>query len=111
MPHRNLFGTELPIIQAPMAGAQDSELAIAVSRAGGLGSLPAALMSLDELRTELETIRDAAVPAYNLNFFCHPVPEPDPKREQAWRQALTPYYDELGVDPKSIAKGASRRAF
>jgi nitronate monooxygenase len=33
---------ELPIIQAPMAGASDAELAIAVSEAGGLGSLPCA---------------------------------------------------------------------
>jgi nitronate monooxygenase len=40
-----LFGVELPIIQAPMAGVQGSALAIAVSNAGGLGSLPCALLS------------------------------------------------------------------
>ena len=35
---------QLPIIQAPMAGVQGSVLAIAVSNAGGLGSLPCAML-------------------------------------------------------------------
>ena len=35
---QNLLGIELPIIQAPMAGAGASEMVIAVSEAGGLGS-------------------------------------------------------------------------
>ena len=35
----DLLGIELPVIQAPMAGVQDSALAIAVSNAGGLGSV------------------------------------------------------------------------
>lgn len=35
----------LPIIQAPMAGVQDADLALAVCEAGGLGSVPAAMMS------------------------------------------------------------------
>jgi hypothetical protein len=47
------LGIELPIIQAPMAGVQGSALAIAVSNAGGLGSLPCALLSLDAMRAEL----------------------------------------------------------
>ena len=32
----DLLGVELPIIQAPMAGVQDSALALAISQAGGL---------------------------------------------------------------------------
>ena len=40
---RQLLGTELPIIQAPMAGVQGSALAVAVCNAGGLGSLPCAM--------------------------------------------------------------------
>jgi nitronate monooxygenase len=111
MAHRNLLGTELPIIQAPMAGAQDSALAIAVSKAGGLGSLPTALLGLDALRAELETIRDAGVARYNVNFFCHPPPEPDPEREAAWSRALAPYYDELGVEPAPSLNGAGRQPF
>jgi nitronate monooxygenase len=40
-----LLGIALPVIQAPMAGAQDAELAAAISNAGGLGSLPAAMLN------------------------------------------------------------------
>ena len=54
---RELFGIELPIIQAPMAGVQDSALAVTVCNAGGLGSLPCAMFGVDAMRTELETIR------------------------------------------------------
>ena len=42
---QNLLGIELPILLAPMAGAALSELAIAVAEAGGLGSLPCAMLS------------------------------------------------------------------
>lgn len=41
---------ELPIIQAPMAVVQDRALAIAVSNAGGLGSLPCAMLTADTLQ-------------------------------------------------------------
>ena len=36
---QTLLGIELPLIQAPMAGAQSSALAIAVSNAGDPGSV------------------------------------------------------------------------
>ena len=54
---QQLIGVELPIIQAPMAGVQGSALAIAVSNAGGLGSLPCAMLGLDAMRSELAAIR------------------------------------------------------
>ena len=41
------LGIEWPLIQAPMAGVQGSALTVAVSNAGGLGSLPCAMLSLD----------------------------------------------------------------
>ena len=47
---RKLFGIALPIIQAPMAGVQGSALAIAVSNAGGLGSLPCGMLGPDAIR-------------------------------------------------------------
>ena len=50
---QQLRGTELPIIQAPMAGVQGSAMAVAVSNAGGLGSIPCAMLSLDAVRGEL----------------------------------------------------------
>jgi nitronate monooxygenase len=106
-----LLGVELPIIQAPMAGVQASALAVAVSNAGGLGSLPCALLSPDAMRTELAAIRAGTGNPFNVNFFCHAQPTPDPRRETAWREALLPYYRELGVDPNAIPSGPGRGSF
>src|SRR3954471_6224489 len=104
----HLFGIELPIVQAPMAGVQRSALAIAVSNAGGLGSLPCALLSLDDMRAELRTIAGATSRPYNVNFFCHTPPVPDPQRETAWRMTLQPYYEELGTDISDVPAGPGR---
>jgi nitronate monooxygenase len=106
-----LFGIELPIIQAPMAGVQGSALAIAVSNAGGLGSLPCALLSPDGMRTELEAIRRGTNRPFNVNFFCHIAPAADPVRESAWRNLLRPYYDELGLDINAAPPDAGRAPF
>jgi len=105
------FGTELPIIQAPMAGAQASALAIAVSNAGALGSLPCALLAPEALRDELAAIRAQTTRPYNVNFFCHTAPIPDAAREAAWRAALSRYYAELGIDPNEIPAGPTRAPF
>ena len=87
---RDLLGVELPIVQAPMAGAQASGLAIAVSNAGGLGSLPCAQLGFDSMRDELAAIRAGTTRQYNVNFFCHTPPTPDPAREAAWRASRIP---------------------
>lgn len=108
---QQLLGIELPIIQAPMAGVQDHRLAVAVSNAGGLGSLPAAMLSLEALRRELTALQAQTSKPYNVNFFCHTPPTPDATREAAWRAALAPYYAELGLDPAQIAAGPGRAPF
>lgn len=102
---------ELPIIQAPMAGVQGSALAVAVSNAGGLGSLPCAMLSHAALRAELRAIRAQTDKPFNVNFFCHAVPRRDALREAAWRAELAPYYAEFGIDPGSIAEGPGRAPF
>jgi nitronate monooxygenase len=76
-----LFGIELPIIQAPMAGVQGSALATAVSEAGGLGSLPGAMLGADALRRELAAIRAQTTKPFNVNFFCHTPPRLDADQE------------------------------
>ncbi len=108
---QELLGMEWPLIQAPMAGVQDSALAIAVSNAGGLGSLPCAMLTPQAMRGELEKIRTGTSKPYNVNFFCHRPPEPDAVREAGWRQALAPYYAEFGMDPSTIPAGPGRRPF
>ena len=105
---RDLLGVELPIIQAPMAGVQGSALAIAVSNAGGLGSLPCAMLSAEAMHDELTAITSATRKPFNVNFFCHTPPVPDPEREAAWRDLLRPYYVELGLDINSVPAGPGR---
>jgi nitronate monooxygenase len=108
---QKLLGIELPIIQAPMAGANLSAMVIAVSQAGALGSLPCAMLSADQMRAELETIRRQTSRSVNVNFFCHQPPAADPQRDQAWKQHLAKYYVELGLDPEAPVPSASRRPF
>ena len=105
------LGLELPLIQAPMAGFQGVAMAAAVASAGALGSLPGAAMTPAALRDAVATLRRGARVPVNLNFFCHAVPAPDPAREAAWREALKPYYDELGLSLSAIASGPGRLPF
>src|SRR5689334_19453976 len=102
---RELLGVEQPIIQAPMAGVQRGALAIAVCNAGGLGSLPCAMLSLDEMRSELGAIRARTSQPFNVNFFCHTQPELDARREAVWSAILSKYYEEYGIVPPDPGAG------
>ena len=108
---QQLLGIELPIIQAPMAGVQGSALAVAVCNAGGLGSLPCAMLSLDAMRSELAAIKAQTSRPFNVNFFCHAIPTPVAEREAAWRAALAPYYKEYEVEVNTIPAGPGRAPF
>ena len=94
-----------------MAGVQNHRLVVAVSNAGGLGSLPAAMLSLDTLKSELTQISTQTERPYNVNFFCHTPPVFSETREATWRTALKPYYDELGLDINNIPTGPGRAPF
>jgi nitronate monooxygenase len=110
-PLQDLLGIDLPIIQAPMAGVQGSALAVAVCNAGGLGSLPCAMLSVEAMRKELAAIKAQTTKPFNVNFFCHAPPAPDAEREARWRVALAPYYAEYGIDPAAAPTGPSRAPF
>jgi len=108
---QKLLGIEFPIIQAPMAGVQGHALAVAVSNAGGLGSLPCAMLSVDAMRKELAVISAQTTKPFNVNFFCHTQPEPSIEREAIWRVALSPYLKEYGIDANTIPAGPGRLPF
>src|SRR5262249_4485834 len=105
------LGIEFPIIQAPMAGVQGSTLAVAVCNAGGLGSLPCAMLDMDTIRKELTAIRTQTSKPYNVNFFCHTPPIPDEAQEKRWRAALAPYYAEYQIAASEGSVGATRTPF
>ena len=94
-----------------MAGSQGSTLAIAVSKAGALGSLPSAMLSADALRRELEAIRAATSKPYNVNFFVHAPPVADAAVSARWQARLAPYYAELDIDAAAAPAGGGRQPF
>ena len=106
-----LFGIELPIIQAPMASCVFSEMVVAVSEAGGLGSLPCALLSVEQMRSELGAIRRQTSRPIHVNFFCHTPPRGDANRERVWRQRLQRYYVEFGLEQNMPVPSANRASF
>ena len=106
-----LLSIELPIIQAPMAGPNTSALAIAVAQAGGLGSLPCALLTAAQVEQEWTLIRAATDKPMNLNFFCHEAPVPDAGREQRWQARLAPFAAEFGLDPAAPYPASNRNPF
>lgn len=108
---QDLLNIELPIIQAPMAGVQGSAMTVAVSNAGGLGSLPCAMLSLELMREELQAITAQTSKPYNVNFFCHTPPVMDANREKNWQRLLAPYYDEFGIDITTVTATQGRAPF
>lgn len=107
----DLFGIEKPIIQAPMAGANGSEMVIAVSEAGGLGSLPCAMLNVEKAGAEIGIIRQRTANPFNVNFFCHTPPDADANSQMRWLKHLKPYYSELGLTPPEIVGAVARAPF
>ncbi|WP_045234784.1 NAD(P)H-dependent flavin oxidoreductase, partial [Deinococcus pimensis] len=104
------LGLTAPVLQAPMAGSQDHRLAVSAASAGALGALPAATLDPAGLEHELRAFHALSAAPLNVNFFCHPMPTPDPHREAAWRETLRPYYEEFGL-PLEPRAGPLRRPF
>lgn len=103
-----LTGAAVPIVQAPMAGAGGVALAAAAMRGGALGSLPCAMLSVEQVRAQASEVRAAAQGPLNLNFFCHELDDaPD---DSAWRSALAPFYAREDVAPP-VGAAALRRPF
>lgn len=104
------LGIELPVIQAPMAGVQGARLAAAVTQAGGLGSIPCAMLSVDEIRQAVADVEAETDGPYNLNFFCHQEPKLD-ARIQHFVDELAPYFAEFGIDVPDKATRPARQPF
>lgn len=114
-----------------MAGSQNHRLAAAIYQAGGMGSIPAAMLTPEQLQNELIAFQDVLanesdLPTprprastdpwgkllpVNVNFFCHTPPPEQADIEKAWRQKLTPLYQAQGIDPQSVGFGLGRAPF
>lgn len=101
----SILGIDKPIIQAPMAGVQNWELAVAVSSSGGLGSIPCGMLTKEQVLLEITNFRKHSNKAYNLNFFCHKMPDIDHPELKAWEEQLSPYYESFSIKPHKEVSG------
>lgn len=107
----DLFKTEFPIVQAPMAGVMDADLVIAAAQGGALGSLPCAMISVEKAREQFNIIRQRLSAPVNLNFSCQKVVEADPRNLAEWKQRLAPHYQALGLNPAAPVAATNRAPF
>jgi len=107
----DLLGIEVPIIQAPMAGADSVALARAVSSAGGLGSLACALLSPEEVQEAALALREGMEKPFNLNFFCHAMAAPDLSAIEKWKSLLRPHYERWGLNIDTVPSTRLRMPF
>ena len=105
MPHSlstaltQLLGIALPIIQGPMNGASTPEMVVAVSNAGGLGSLAAASLSPNAIRAQAATIRSRTSKPFSINLFVLDTPAPSEDEVRSALDRLQPIRADLGLPP------------
>jgi len=72
-----MTGVELPIVQAPMGWIARSQLASAVSNAGGLGIIETSSGELDNIRSEIQKMRTLTDKPFGVNIAQAFVRDPD----------------------------------
>ncbi|PZQ56039.1 MAG: nitronate monooxygenase [Phenylobacterium zucineum] len=97
-----LDGLEIPILQAPMVGASDGALAIAVSAAGGMGSLAAGALAPEDIGPAVTAVREATAAPFGVNLLMAPKAEPDAATLDEAIERLAPWYRDLGLEPPAI---------
>ncbi|RYZ39745.1 MAG: nitronate monooxygenase [Myxococcaceae bacterium] len=98
------LGTRYPLIQAPMAGGlSPPALAVAVSEAGGLGSLGTADAPPEAIREQAKAVRARTSRPYGINLFAPraPVMAGDPGPVLG---LLARFHAELGLPAPEVAE-------
>jgi len=67
----DLLQTDLPIIQAPMAGTSSPALAAAVANAGALGSIAVGATNAPGAQKMIADFRERSRRSLHVNVFCH----------------------------------------
>lgn len=107
----DLLKIDAPLLLAPMAGSGLSALAIAVAKAGGLGSIPCSSISVEKATAEVAAFRSAATAPINLNFFAHHPIEPTADDTARWLDRLAPYFREFDIDASALPAAGGRAPF
>jgi nitronate monooxygenase len=85
-PFARRLGVRYPVIQAPMAGGLSTPaLAAAVSAAGGLGTIAAAMSTPEQLRAAIADVRSRTDAPFAVNLFA-PLPAPTTDRVPQWSE-------------------------
>jgi nitronate monooxygenase len=93
-----LLGVEYPIVQAPVSPYAGPDLVAAVSNAGGLGTLGAAMMPPDAMRDAIRRVRTLTDRPFAVNLFAPlETPAPTPGAVAAMQLLLAHHRDELAL--------------
>jgi nitronate monooxygenase len=106
---QELLDIELPIIQAPTVGFQGSGLVLAMSEAGGLGSLRCWALNLDAMRAELVATRGERGSRSVLTSVTrnqHPIRSAKPPDEGCSRHTIV---STVLIRPESLRGRGGRR--
>jgi nitronate monooxygenase len=90
----------IPIVQGPMLGVSGVELAVAVSRAGGLGSLAAAGLTAPAMREAIRALRAATDRPFLVNIFVLDPVSPDRTVVASAIERLRPWRERYGLPPQ-----------
>jgi nitronate monooxygenase len=87
------FGLQVPILQAPMAGACPVSLAAAVGNAGGMGAMGALTTAPQGIAAWAEQFRGQSNGSFQLNLW---VPDPPPDRDAAHEARVCEFLCQWG---------------
>ena len=93
------LGLRLPIIQAPMAGVSNPQMAAAVCSAGGLGSLGLGASSPSTARSLITELQSLTSKSINVNVFVHAKAVPNSETTTEWLDKLRPHFAKYNAEP------------
>ncbi|RYF91983.1 MAG: nitronate monooxygenase [Caulobacteraceae bacterium] len=87
----------IPIIQAPMLGASGPAMTLAVSQAGGMGSLAGGGLAPGEIAEQVAALKAATRRPFSVNLLIVRPAAPDPAAVAEALERLAPWHDRLGI--------------
>jgi nitronate monooxygenase len=98
------FGTRMPIVLAPMAGACPPALSIAVANAGSLGACGALLMQPDAIESWASEMRAGSNGGFQINLW---IPDPAPRRDPTHEARVRELLENWGPEVPAAAGDAT----
>ena len=102
------FGLQVPILEAPMAGACPPELAIAVANAGGMGALGGVLSDAKGISDWVSRVRAGSNGAFQINLW---IPDDDPVRDAQAEASVRDFLGQWGPAPAADAGDTAKPDF